>query len=409
MCSDFNWMMVNRRMKQNLVFFPEVVLPSNWNTDEAFKGNKLRELKISGYSKSGIKISDNFVERLNKFYVLISTRQKLINGDQWSERSKDFQTYNVNLNKKSILSNLIHKKEMSLDIKKLLVDPIGSPLFAGFQSFLIDNKIEESSEAAQVYNIWQIRVILGLFLRLAEALGINPCWNPEEHEKNSFSGIFRYEIFEQILKNLDEIFNFSIQFPNPFNGEFGLITQRGIVSERVPHALYQAYKVLQFSKKSECKKIIEVGAGMGRNAYFCHLAGVQNYTLVDLPHVLIAQALFLGLSLGEESIWLYGEKKSDNQEHQIKLISPEIFFDENRLEFYDLMLNVDSLVEMPELTARKYIEFGLKNCRLLHSINQESYRFSVNQLLNAYVTKFDITRNPYWMRGGYIEETVKIA
>lgn len=409
MNEDFNWMMVNRRIAQDIVFFPNIDLPRNWNTDEVFTGEKVHELMISGYSNSTTKISDDFVERLNKFYDRISIRQNIINGDQWSERSKNFQRYNEKLNKKNVLQNLFSQKGALLDIKKLLVDPIKSPIFAGFQSFLIDNEIDENSNAGQVYNIWQIRVILGLFIRLAEALGIKRCWNPEEHEKNSFTGIFHYEILDQILKNLDEIFDFSIQFPNPFNGEFGLLTKRGIVSERVPHSIYQAFKVKQFSKKFQCKKIIEVGAGMGRNAYYCQLAGIRNYTLVDLPHVLIAQALFLGLSLGEDSIWLYGESNSSDNENKIKLISPEVFFDVNSKENYDLMLNVDSFVEMPESIARKYIDFGIKNCKIIHSINQEAYRFTVNQLLNSYLNSVEIVRSPYWMRGGYIEETVQIG
>ena len=57
---------------------------------------------------------------------------------------------------------------------------------------------------------------------------------------------------------------------------------------------------------------MEIGAGMGRTAYYMCKFGLSDYTIVDLPMSNVAQAAFLSRVMGEDQISLAGEDRSAN-------------------------------------------------------------------------------------------------
>jgi hypothetical protein len=155
----------------------------------------------------------------------------------------------------------------------------------------------------------------------------------------------------------------------------------------------------RISDSAENYSVLEIGAGMGRTAFFAYSNGMR-YAIVDLPLVLIGQALFLAATLGEASFNFQNEPLS--QERTISLLSPNQFA--QRSDKYDLIINVDSLTEMGEKTALSYIASISEKAKLFLSINHDVNDFSVNELVKRGHKLKLIYRSQYWLRVGYCEE-----
>ena len=123
---------------------------------------------------------------------------------------------------------------------------------------------------------------------------------------------------EDILASIDRVcIPFSI--PNPFESENGLDSSRGVISYRVPQALYQAWRIKKLLKGIQNPKVLEIGAGLGRTAFYANELGIKDYTIVDLPITTVAQAYFLGRTLGEKNICLGGEY-FDGEQDRLRLL-----------------------------------------------------------------------------------------
>ena len=112
---------------------------------------------------------------------------------------------------------------------------------------------------------------------------------------------------DQILDQIDGALGLKLDFPNPFPNELGLPSSRGILGFRSIHAIYQAWRIAQIAKGRRDFKVMEIGAGLGRTAYFSNIFGVKNYTIVDIPLTNAAQGYFLGRVLGPDAVRLNGE------------------------------------------------------------------------------------------------------
>jgi hypothetical protein len=106
---------------------------------------------------------------------------------------------------------------------------------------------------------------------------------------------------------LSAALGFDIQFPNPFVGEVGIETSSGVASYRAIQALYQSHRLRQEMQGIKRQRVIEIGPGMGRTAFYARAAGITDYTTVDLPLGVVSQACFLGAVLGSEGVWLIGD------------------------------------------------------------------------------------------------------
>ena len=174
------------------------------------------------------------------------------------------------------------------------------------------------------------------------------------------------------------------------------MTSRGRVTFRAVQALYQAYRMKTAAMKSDVR-CMEIGGGSGRTAYFAHMLGMADYTLVDLPMTLVAQAAFLSAALGPDAVWMAGEPVA-KQKDCVRLMPPS--FVSKTSEKFDVVLNADSFTEMDQEYAQGYIDFASKNAGVLVSINHEANKFTVSDL----APKAACMRSPYWLRPGYVEE-----
>jgi hypothetical protein len=188
--------------------------------------------------------------------------------------------------------------------------------------------------------------------------------------------------------------------PNPFPRECGCASSRGVISYRVPQALYQAWRIRQLVAGIPRPRVLEIGGGLGRTAFYARQFGITDYTIIDIPISSLAQGNFLGRVLGEEDISLYGEAEASTR--QIKLLPPAAFLD--RADRYDVVLNVDSLTEIGIVAARQYCSAIRNKADVFLSINHEANSFTVAGLIKEGGGAVEYSRTPYWLRRGYIEE-----
>ncbi len=331
--------------------------------------------KVNSPSKS--QLSDE------SFKKLVDSVKKRINYSPtgiWKDISSIHQLTFIEYLKNNDYSNL----------RSMLSNPSSNDLFYGFDNLAVSINSRFRLETATSCSL-----AADHFFSLAEYVGVVRSQNPERllwPRKKSI------EINPLIEKIIEKIFKKEIIFPNIYPGEKGISTKYGIASLRVPASIYQALKVKKYGDK-----ICEIGPGLGRTAYFANLLGVQKYTLVDIPITSIAQSYFLLSTLRNTNFSLAGEK---DIEEGIEFRMPNDFF--NSKCNYDVVLNVDSLTEIGEEIAKKYIEEIVKRSKYFLSINHEANQFTISSLTKEFKELNLISRNRSWIREGYVEEIFEI-
>ena len=115
----------------------------------------------------------------------------------------------------------------------------------------------------------------------------------------------------------------------------------------------------------------------------------------------VAQGYFLGRTLGEDSVCLFGEDRPG-----IRVLPPAAFLEAT--DQYPLVVNVDSLTEMAAETAEAYRGAIKARAGVFLSVNHGANPFTVREVC-AKVGMPVISRMPYWSRRGYVEEVSNSA
>lgn len=278
----------------------------------------------------------------------------------------------------------------------ILRNPGLSDLFWGIDNLCATILARISSSPSEA--ISNAKSSLDLLIRCGEAIGAITLDYPEAYHipPRKWDG-------KNVVQILENHLNFLLNFPNPYPDEFGVWTTLGVVSYRVPYAIYQAWLIKKLTAGIENPRILEIGAGLGRTAYYAKLMGIDDYTIVDLPLGVTCSAYFLGRTLGEDNILLLGEN-CNNPEKRIKIFTPDQFLNDSK-QYYDLIINVDSFTEMDFKNAINYADKIKASTPIFVSINHEVNSFTVRQL---FIDIKDYERKPYWMRNGYVEEIFRI-
>jgi len=280
-------------------------------------------------------------------------------------------------------------------VTEILRKPEISDLFYGFDILTKSFQgVFRKKRAREAY----AKACLDGLVRFAESVGAVSMDNPADIQKKMSWKT------ENVLSELDKVC-MPFSMPNPFANEHGLGSSRGVISYRVPQALYQAWRIKQLVGGIKNPRILEIGAGLGRTAFYAHELGIKDYTIVDLPITTVAQAYFLGRTLGEGNICLDGEQFDDDQ-NRVKIVVPETYLAESKT--YDLVLNVDSLTEMDFSVAQAYWDKIKISTNTFLSINHEAHKFRVRDLLVEDLHSLIVHRGVYWMREGYAEELIRI-
>lgn len=281
-------------------------------------------------------------------------------------------------------------------VTEILRNPETNDLFYGFD--ILTKSFHSTFNKKRARKAYARACLDGL-VRFAESVGAIPIDNPASKLKDRI--ICRTE---DILAGIDKAC-IPFSMPNPFESEHGLGSSRGVISYRVPQALYQAWRIKELLKGIQNPRVLEIGGGLGRTAFYANELGIKNYTIVDLPITTVAQAYYLGRALGEENICLGGEQFDDDQ-NRVRIVVPETFLAEDNK--YDLILNVDSLTEMDFDVARSYWDKIKVSTNTFLSINHEANKFHVRDLFVEDLNSLIVHRGLYCMRKGYVEELIRI-
>lgn len=306
---------------------------------------------------TGWQPSDNFLTRIKRAYrlALASTRP---NGGMWVD---------IDSRRRDVHDAIVADGPLD-HLRRIIADPISTDLYYGVDGLcrsILGKKGDDTVFVEQVLTVLNHSIDI-VFEKVANSS-------------------------ERDFKALDTALRQHIEFPNPFRGEIGVSTVRGVASERSIAALYQVALL-----GPPDKSVIEIGPGIGRTAFYAHRAGFKDYSTVDLPIGIVAQASFLGATLGENAVWLLGDPL-DAKANRVKLYAtvPN--------ERYDVAVNVDSMTEMHMRVAFGYLRWISRQCDEFISINHEKNTFSVRPLASAAIDA-DYRFQQHPLRHGYIEE-----
>jgi SAM-dependent methyltransferase len=276
-------------------------------------------------------------------------------------------------------------------IRQIMTDPGTTHLYYGMDS-LYPNGLSDEPQHARAY----ANGCASLVTNLAEAVGARRAHNPEAPGARANGNDL-----EALLADLDRHLGVKLAFPNPFPREIGLKTSRGIASVRAVYAIYQAWRLRELCRLTKGRKVLEIGAGTGRAAYYALCLGLDDYTIIDLPATLVASSCFLAAALGEGKIWMVGDPVEERAGRLRLLPATET----GALpECFDVIVNVDSLPEMPREIAEEYFVEACSKSSAFLSINHEAGGLRVSDLPARLGRQEPVLRSKHWLRNGYVEE-----
>jgi hypothetical protein len=228
-------------------------------------------------------------------------------------------------------------------------------------------------------------------LRLAEGLGLTPVRSPEQSDLTAPLEM------QSVDAAISEILGFDLRFPNvgaPYGVRLG--------DTAFPDLCFtHAYVAWRIRQEHEGGHIAEIGGGFGALCYFMK-PSVQTYTIFDLPYTNVIQAYFL-LKSGAD-VCLYGETKG-----RVRVLP---WWEINGAATFDLVVNQDSIPEMPYEAGAAYIARIKQIAPIFYSVNQEAAaanthamaQLSVPDLIKREGGYKRRSRNIFWLRDGYVEE-----
>jgi hypothetical protein len=292
-----------------------------------------------------------------------------------------------------------HNALLSGDIGKvraLLANPAGNYVHYGFDILFKD--VVETMQKSDADALGYAMIVLDQLIRLGEAIGVLRAECPE-HGRWVASAKWTAD---KLIPIIEAELGFPMACPDIYPMDIGLVTPRGALTYRAVHAMYQAHRLRQLVAGIRGRKarICEIGGGLGRTAYYANLAGIADYTLVDIPFTAASQGYYLMKVMGCGAITLSGE--TPRTEGGIRILSPEEFF--KLEERFDVILNVDSITEFGGGDFTRYMDKIQTITGRFLSINHEQNQPRVIEALRRSERALDFQRHPYWMRTGYVEE-----
>ncbi|MFY9294359.1 MAG: hypothetical protein WAP03_27285 [Methylorubrum rhodinum] len=228
-------------------------------------------------------------------------------------------------------------------------------------------------------------------LRLAEALGVEPVRCPEQ-------GDFARPL-ERVgkIERIEAALGFRLVFPD-VGAPYGVRLREKILPE---HAFSHAYAAWRIRRLNPGPRLAEIGGGFGGLAWFLRDEG-RSYTILDLPFTNVIQGWFL-LKAGL-SVSLAGEPEA-----RLRVLP---WWEIHRDARYDLVINQDSIPEMPPDAAAMYVARIREIAPLFYSVNQEAAAANTEAFRQGIVPNLvardggyrRLGRNPFWLRDGYVEE-----
>jgi hypothetical protein len=249
---------------------------------------------------------------------------------------------------------------------------------------------------------------LDMLVSLAEALGAIPAEGAEQRRAGlGFDG----DVAE-LLRRIEHALGCRLEFPN-VGAPFGPSFDGRLITLETPELVYAAMRLDRAiaehlsERTREDLSIVEIGGGYGGMCYWYLQIkpDTAHYTIVDLPIMCVLQGYFLSRVLGEQRVSFHGEPAK--QVH----LSPDSALSDVPTPF-QVMVNKDSMPEMPLETMVSYLEWGRANCTgFFYSYNheveteiQDSPAGQVAAAVRRIGGLSQVSRDQSWLRRGYAEE-----
>jgi hypothetical protein len=250
--------------------------------------------------------------------------------------------------------------------------------------------------------LWWLKTLDNL-ASLAEALGVVPTENPEQ----GGVGIAFERGLGDLVARIERHLGCDIAFPD-VGAPYGIRAGTTLIPPDWPEQLYAAWRLADAMERHAAgTRVVEIGAGYGAMAYalLTLRPDVEHYAVVDLPIVNVLQGYFLAKALGAEQVSLFGEppaRLAVVPNHALDTVPTPC----------DVVVNKDSMPEMPEAAMLDYLRWTKAECTgLFFSYNQEAQASFGGERQNlvpdavAAVGGFDrLRRDVSWVRRGYVEE-----
>lgn len=339
-------------------------------------------------------LSPDFIERVKRSYRLAMTDYSDSGASIWAH---------VETLRRPVHDALMASSNQT--ITDMFENPISCDLFYGMDNLAKTIEVSFASNPTVDQGLSDHSAFL--IADLAQALGLRR-WVPEHsehfHSYKKSGWVEPPADTEDLLRAIEQAAGFQIDFPTPFRGERGFKTRRGLASYRAIQAIYQAFRVQQELATVTNSSVLEIGPGSGRTAYYAAKAGITRYATIDLPMGVVAQACFLGATLGPDRVWMIGDE--GQPDGRIRLLPS------NRLdsleERFGVVLNVDSITEMGDDTALRFARWIASNADVFLSINHEANAVTIPFLARRVFGAAGHRRFPYWMRPAYVEEIFRM-
>jgi hypothetical protein len=249
---------------------------------------------------------------------------------------------------------------------------------------------------------------------MAEAVGVLPVRCQEQTGWDDYSGRSAQEIRSAIEKKI----GIPISLPPVFDGLFTLEPEAGPIHLRSLMAVYAMLQLgtllREFAGIDRSRlRVAEIGAGIGHTAFAARKLGFAGYSLFDIPEVNIAQGYFLLKALSRSEVALYGEE----QIGKYASVLPAFVFHSVAADSYHATVNIDSLPEIAQPEAEKYLLTASRCSSWFFSINQESQAMQTSIARQLHVAGLvaanggyrPVLRVPSWIRAGYVEEMWRVC
>jgi SAM-dependent methyltransferase len=316
--------------------------------------------------------ADNIVPRIMRFYQAHKAVPEAELARLWTTVRDQFQAP----------LQLALESSSEPDIRRILAS-----LFTGVALWGMDDPNENG-----LYPVaWtQAAIAAGV------SLGVIPVFNPEQPSAEVCSA-------EMIITALEDYLGCRIDHPGASNSAGAAVGGR-FIPVRLMRACTVAVslrRILPFIPQT----VLEIGAGTAMLPLL--MPSAKSYQIVDLPLVTAMQAYLLAHALGSDRIAFSGEDL--NQRAQV-LLRGIIQPGDVEPESVDLVVNQDSMPEMPEAAIEKYIAIigsVLRPGGIFYSVNHESSagdQHRVYAQMKQHSKLALVHRSPFWARAGYVEE-----
>lgn len=286
---------------------------------------------------------------------------------------------------------------------------ITAPTRSIFRGVLQGDNEMAMLKASSRYKNLKGKLTVQRFISLTEGIGGGlTVQNPEQGPW----GINENIDFGHQLRLLDAQFESRAEQPNVFSGLLETKIGDRYFNQVDLMAINAALQIKRRLMDSPSHSLLEIGAGSGFTAYWCRRLGLGPIQIIDLPHVAVMQAFFLLKALPNDEIYLYGENPSSRNINIT--IFPHWAFNELPRLPLGLVFNQDSFSEMSEESVSNYLRWiGTLDVPYLFSINHESSatynttgvaQVNMSELLMQYPSYVSVSRNPNWVREGYVDE-----